>query len=1156
MDWNQQALVADECHKLISNLRTMNQQFSTANLLEKFEAIKYKIWKNSDMNTQEIVSPFFQILETSVSSDILTLAAVKSIHRFLNFHLISTSDGIDKIVEKVSSCKYQITSDYESYEVNFTMLSIYQTLASNFNSMISLSSAHTIFRYCISELQNLSSLGFQSINHSDVLCSIFVTMFQKSSFSSLVNSLFQSLLFIVEKHFNSLSIEICLNIFITIAFFDSQNQSSQFCNISCVLLSRQLSYQEDIKVLVLTLRLFFRVFSQKWQEFSSIFSISLGNISNFLSNSRINTKVKAIVFDVIIDFFSLPNFCVDFYSMFHGQDSCFASIITSIFPFTNFSKQWSDLHYQVLRFFALIIEKLDFNSQSLSTDDSYDISDDTIPNLINEIIEFSNSINSSAKFAQKCGKPPEEVAWFLLVSPSIERSIIGEVFAGNDSFHIQLILAFLKLFDFSNLSFDQSIRVFLSSFKIGSESQIIYRNLEFFSQVYAESHPNEISPDYQGVHSLAYAWLMLHTEFHNPNVKDKRSLSSFIDGLKSLNNGLDFDSQLIIEIYESVSRHKLPILKEDSFLSLEYWELQTQKQHCFHKLYPSKKYPQSFSISQMFQELWPKIAPVFSSLFHVSENERNLALKTFVLSSRIASHFSLIGILDNIVITLVKFSQKLHQRQSQDAFQALFSIVSESGSKIQEAWSWVLDILIQLFQQDLLPLRFREKKTTTNGLTFEISYQKPLIGEKKSGKLVSFFKNLAGLDRPSDSDEENIHQDHNLISFVQESLESFTVENSVHYSDPSYFQFLNSFLNTAEKFLESPIPHYSEMSLCIHIISQVVILNPERALPFWPRVSYLFSSIFSSNMIHQFSSLFILSTIFSLFHMLEVLWSQPNLRTELVSFFDLLASINSSDPQEYLHHILNGIYQFFKLHFSSFEPYFLNKSLLSLLSQGMNFDKPKISDLFHEIVQHFLGSASKPSVELFHDFWLQFIQTSAKFAIYEQGLDYFTRFKDLQQIFFEFLSLNPSAQNCSIIFDEIFLAHMKILLDTVTNKKACDENLVIRISIFIRTIFKSFAQTVEKIANFSLFENIWLNLLQLSINMVNTNQNEFQEQIPQLIGNTMVSMVVCCIFDNLDYNETFKKSYAIVESISPQFVTILSEFSIVQILQTNQNDNS
>lgn len=164
--------------------------------------------------------------------------------------------------------------------------------------------------------------------------------------------------------------------------------------------------------------------------------------------------------------------------------------------------------------------------------------------------------------------------------------------------------------------------------------------------------------------------------------------------------------------------------------------------------------------------------------------------------------------------------------------------------------------------------------------------------------------------------------------------------------------------------------------------------------------------------------------------------------------------------------------------------------------------------------------------------------------------------KIFNKFFFEFLSLNPSAQNCSIIFDEIFLAHMKILLDTVTNKKACDENLVIRISIFIRTIFKSFAQTVEKIANFSLFENIWLNLLQLSINMVNTNQNEFQEQIPQLIGNTMVSMVVCCIFDNLDYNETFKKSYAIVESISPQFVTILSEFSIVQILQTNQNDNS
>ena len=57
---------------------------------------------------------------------------------------------------------------------------------------------------------------------------------------------------------------------------------------------------------------------------------------------------------------------------------------------------------------------------------------------------------------------PKSLAKFLKTTPNINKKVIGEYIAKQDN--LQVLIEFVKLFDFSGKRLDESLRFFLESF--------------------------------------------------------------------------------------------------------------------------------------------------------------------------------------------------------------------------------------------------------------------------------------------------------------------------------------------------------------------------------------------------------------------------------------------------------------------------------------------------------------------------------------------------------------------------------------------------------------------------------------------------------------------------------------------------------------------
>ena len=96
---------------------------------------------------------------------------------------------------------------------------------------------------------------------------------------------------------------------------------------------------------------------------------------------------------------------------------------------------------------------------------------------------------------------------------------------------------FTNLHDFVDLFFTKAIRYFLSSFRLPGESQIIDRIMENFAEKFCNDNPSHIFENATTAYVLAYATIMLQTDAHNPQVKNKMTLDGFCSINRGINNG-------------------------------------------------------------------------------------------------------------------------------------------------------------------------------------------------------------------------------------------------------------------------------------------------------------------------------------------------------------------------------------------------------------------------------------------------------------------------------------------------------------------------------------------------------------------------------------------------------------------------------------------
>lgn len=159
-------------------------------------------------------------------------------------------------------------------------------------------------------------------------------------------------------------------------------------------------------------------------------------------------------------------------------------------------------------------------------------------------------------------KTAEDVASFLMKGEGLNKTAIGEFLGEKNDFNLKVLDSFIDLHDFTNLLLVQALRQFLWSFRLPGEAQKIDRMMEKFASRYCQQNPGVFSNS-DTCYVLSFAIIMLNTALHNPSVKDKPSLESFISMNRGINNGGDLSKELLSSLYESIKQEPFKIPEDD-----------------------------------------------------------------------------------------------------------------------------------------------------------------------------------------------------------------------------------------------------------------------------------------------------------------------------------------------------------------------------------------------------------------------------------------------------------------------------------------------------------------------------------------------------------------------------------------------------------------
>lgn len=150
------------------------------------------------------------------------------------------------------------------------------------------------------------------------------------------------------------------------------------------------------------------------------------------------------------------------------------------------------------------------------------------------------------------GTEPEDVAEFLLETPDLNKARIGEFIGGKTDFHKAVLRAFVNRMDFAGLAFDGALRCFLQTFRLPGEAQIIDRVMEAFAKHFYDQNSGTVFANEDAVYVLAFSAIMLNTDAHNPQVKDKMTKAQWLRQNQGVNDGSDFPRDFLESLYDRI----------------------------------------------------------------------------------------------------------------------------------------------------------------------------------------------------------------------------------------------------------------------------------------------------------------------------------------------------------------------------------------------------------------------------------------------------------------------------------------------------------------------------------------------------------------------------------------------------------------------------
>lgn len=156
---------------------------------------------------------------------------------------------------------------------------------------------------------------------------------------------------------------------------------------------------------------------------------------------------------------------------------------------------------------------------------------------------------------------PEEIALFLLNSDNLNKAAIGEYLGDGDEKNVAIMHAFVDQMAFNNTGFVDAMRTFLQAFRLPGEAQKIDRFMLKFAERYVLGNPGIFS-NADTAYVLAYSVVMLNTDQHSPQIKNRMTVDSFVTNNSGIDDGKDLPREFLEKIFYEIQQNEIKLQSE------------------------------------------------------------------------------------------------------------------------------------------------------------------------------------------------------------------------------------------------------------------------------------------------------------------------------------------------------------------------------------------------------------------------------------------------------------------------------------------------------------------------------------------------------------------------------------------------------------------
>ncbi|GBF64827.1 hypothetical protein TMEN_7543 [Trichophyton mentagrophytes] len=330
---------------------------------------------------------------------------------------------------------------------------------------------------------------------------------------------------------------------------------------------------------------------------------------------------------------------------------------------------------------------------------------------------------------------PLAVAKFLKGTTRVSKKELGDFLSHRSN--EALLDAFIGLQDFKGKNVVEALRELLGSLRLPGEAPLIARIVTVFSEKYLDAvHPEEIA-DKDSLFVLTYAIILLNTDMYNPNIKpqNKMSYEGFARNLRGVNNGKDFSTEYLQDIYSSIRNSE--IILPDEHENKQAFDF------AWKELLVKAKTAGNLSLCEtnafdadMFEATWQPVIATLSYVFMSASDDAvfSRVVIGFDQCAQIAAKYKLKDVMDRIIYCLSSIStlasatpsntslnteiqagkksvmvSELAVRLGRDfraqlATAVLFRVIVGNEAIIQQnGWERIIQILHNLFINSLIP---------------------------------------------------------------------------------------------------------------------------------------------------------------------------------------------------------------------------------------------------------------------------------------------------------------------------------------------------------------------------------------------------------------------------------------------------------------------